>query len=72
MTKSLAEGWAWRLIFGGVLVAALGWVMYTGPRTAGYDAGLWMVGAGGVAVVVGIWMVWWRSRQGDDTTGPGA
>jgi type VI protein secretion system component VasK len=66
MSKSFAEAWAWRLMFGGALVGALGWVMHTGPRTAGQGAGLWLVGGGLFAIVIGVWMVWWRSRQPDE------
>ena len=51
----------WTLIFGGLLVAALGFSLQRGG--AGYGWGV--VVAGALLVVAGAVLVWWRSQLPD-------
>jgi xanthine/uracil/vitamin C permease (AzgA family) len=59
-TASRIAAITWVLIFGGILMLALGLVV---RRT---DAGLgWGISAASItAIVVGVGLVWWRSRLG--------
>lgn len=56
------ETWVWVLIYGGLLCSVLGLFM---ERTQGQDASAFFA-VGGVAVAVGVVLVWVRSRLRDD------
>jgi hypothetical protein len=51
----------WSLIFGGMLSFALGWTVRRNDAALGWV----LIAASGVAVVVGIILVWIRSRMAD-------
>lgn len=62
MKASTVETWVWVLIYGGLLAVSLGiFVM----RQDGAFGAL-ITTAGGVAAVVGVVLIYVRSRMGDD------
>lgn len=62
MSHNQMSALTWSLIFGGLLGSALGWTLLR--SNPGF--GCWLLGAGVVAVVIGIVLVWWRSRWPND------
>ncbi len=68
MKSSTIEGMVWPLVFGGMGMSMLGlWIV---DADAGLGYGL-LVG-GGVAVLIGLLLIWLRSRLPNDerTAGP--
>jgi hypothetical protein len=63
MNIKTLETWTWRLIFGGLITASLS--IFVMEQDATLGAVLATVGS--VATVVGVVMVWWRSRLNDPT-----
>jgi hypothetical protein len=60
MKPATIDAWVWLLIYGGLLLACLGWFV------ARIDPGLgWVLGTvGGVALVAGVLLIVVRSRMG--------
>ena len=61
MSATTLEKWIWPLIFVGLLVAGLG--LSIGNIDAGFGA--WVVGAGLVLALLGVLMIYLRSRIED-------
>lgn len=66
MTPARLEVWIWVLIFGGLLVAGLGIALLQRGAAWGWT----VVGAGALAVVVGVVLIWVRSRMRDHPPKP--
>jgi hypothetical protein len=66
MTKKLSTLWIerliWILIYGGMLVGVVGLALLRGDADAAV-LGYVLLVKGGLAVGVGIGLIWWRSRQ---------
>ncbi|PXW97996.1 hypothetical protein C7444_10387 [Sphaerotilus hippei] len=62
MTLKFLDRWSWKLLFIGIPLLGLGWVL------GRYDAVLGTVSkvVGVLAVIVGVLMIVWRSRLPDD------
>jgi hypothetical protein len=63
LSKAL-EFWAWALIFGGILAASVGWFLLGASPVLGSGA----ITAGGIAVVAGVVLIYWRSRIKDSSS----
>ena len=59
MTPSRVEKWVWILIYGGLLLASLGWFLQDESGVMGAGA----MGLGGVMALTGIVLIWARSRM---------
>lgn len=72
MNKRLArlEKLIWVLIYGGLLSGLVGWFMLDG----GAADGQWLIGAGGIGVVIGVVLIVVRSRlkEGPQDAAPAA
>lgn len=68
MKNAQLQNLSWVLIYGGIFMVMLGlWVM---TDDAGLGHGLsW---GGGLTVLVGVLLIWLRSRRGDDAPEKGA
>jgi membrane protein DedA with SNARE-associated domain len=62
MSHNQMSALTWSLIFGGMLGSALGWTLLRSSPNFGWL----LLGASVVAVIIGIVLVWWRSRWPDD------
>lgn len=66
MSNPTLEKLTWRLIFGGIFLLMLGlWL----PADAAL-LGMALAGAGALTVLVGVVLVWVRSRRPDDAAAP--
>ncbi len=64
MKNSTLETWVWVLIYGGLLVLALGIaVQQRGDAALGWTLAL----AGGMVAAVGVLLIWVRSRRKDES-----
>ena len=59
MSSSRIALWTWLLIFGGLLGCALGWTVVAADAALGWS----MVGLSVMAVLVGLVLIWVRSRM---------
>ena len=60
MTNKNIETWVWVLIYGGMLLGILGLFVYRSDSVAGSALGI----VGGMAVLAGLLLIYWRSRRG--------
>ena len=59
MKPQTVEKLVWVLLYGGIVLAALGYFV----ARADENMGLVMQLAGGVGVAAGVLLIWWRSRM---------
>lgn len=59
MKPQTVEKLVWVLVYGGIVLAALGYFV----ARADENMGLVMQLAGGVGVAAGVLLIWWRSRM---------
>ena len=56
------QKWCWILIYAGMILLALGLAVQRSDLTLG-----WLIAAPGIgSIVVGIGLIWWRSRMDPD------
>jgi len=60
MKEKQLEKWIWRLIFGGMLGASLGWFLRSGSAAAGWT----LIGGGAALAAVGAGLIVVRARMG--------
>lgn len=66
MSAARLDVWSWVLIFGGLLAFGPGIALLR----AGADWGWLLIAAGAIAAVLGVVLIWLRSRLPADRPGP--